>query len=66
MKIDEDTFSEMEQRSTFICAKGDETWLPQTVSASASVSLSIDSNITAGSMVTQSSNKLGIHIIIRG
>ena len=30
-EIDEDTFSEVEQGSTFICAKGDETWLPRTV-----------------------------------
>lgn len=66
MEIDEDTFSEVEQGSTFICAKGDETWLPRTVSASATVSLSIDSNITAGSTGTQSSNKLGMQIIIRG
>jgi len=29
----------MEQGSTFICAKGDETWLPQTVSASATSQL---------------------------
>ena len=39
---------------------------PGTVSASATVSLSIDSYITACSTGTQSSNKLGMHMVIRG
>ena len=68
-EIDEDTFSAFDSGSTFICAAGNETWLPTTTQEESNIprsssSVEVNTIQTSDTVTVTQSAKVGVYKLI--